>query len=64
MLCPHCSARGRIRTKEVVNKRGVSGGKATAALLTGGISLLATGLSRKEEGTEAHCECCTSTWTF
>lgn len=64
MVCPHCSARGSIRTKEVINKRGVSGGKATAAVLTGGISLLATGLSRKEQGTEAWCGSCKNTWTF
>src|SRR6266436_5474504 len=33
MVCPHCNT-SQIRTKEVVNKKGVSGGKATAALLT------------------------------
>lgn len=64
MVCPHCNTRGRVRTKEVTNKRGVSGGKATAAILTGGVSLLATGLSRKEQGTEAYCGACTNTWSF
>ncbi len=46
MVCPHCQTRGSVYTKAVTQKKGVSGGKATAALLTGGVSLLATGLSR------------------
>jgi hypothetical protein len=48
----------------VSRKAGISGGKATGAILTGGLSLLATGLSRKERLTEAHCDNCGSTWTF
>ena len=64
MICPHCNTRGKIRTKSVVNKRGVSGGKATAAVLTGGVSLLATGLSRKEQATQAWCGACRNTWSF
>ena len=64
MICPHCQTKGKVRTKEIEKKAGVSGGKATAAILTGGISLLATGLSRKEDLTQAHCGNCTSTWTF
>lgn len=64
MICPHCNSSGRIRTMPVVNKKGVSGGKATAALLTGGVSLLAVGLSRKEKGTQARCGNCTNTWVF
>ena len=32
--------------------------------LTGGISLLATGLSRTEQNTEAHCMNCGSAWVF
>ena len=34
------------------------------AISTGGISMLATGLSRKEAATEAHCRNCQSTWQF
>ncbi len=64
LVCPHCQAKGRVRTIEVKNKRGISGGKATAALLTGGTSLLATGLSRKEAATKALCDACGSTWQF
>lgn len=64
MICPHCQDKGQIRTQPVKRKKGVSGGKAAAALLTGGVSLLATGLSRKELTTEAFCGNCTSTWDF
>ena len=64
MICPHCQIKGKIRTKSVTQKKGVSGGKATAALLTGGVSLLATGLSRKEGATQAHCGECGNTWVY
>ena len=64
MICPHCQTKGQVRTKAVKRKKGVSGGKATAAVLTGGTSLLVTGLSRKEDLTQAHCMKCNSTWDF
>ncbi len=64
MICPHCQQQGTVHTRPVTQKKGVSGGKATAAVLTGGISLLATGLSRKEQNTQAHCVNCNSTWFF
>ena len=64
MICSHCQAQGQIRTKIVDRKKGVSGAKATGAILTGGISLLATGLSRKEHPTQAHCDNCNNTWEF
>ena len=64
LVCPHCQETGTVRTKTVVRGKGLSGGKATAAVLTGGLSMLATGLSRKEKDTQAHCENCGSTWFF
>jgi hypothetical protein len=64
MVCPHCQQKGSVHTKKVTHKAGVSGGKATAAVLTGGASLLAVGLSRKQDLTEAHCTHCNSTWHF
>src|SRR5690242_3062210 len=64
LICPHCQTRGRVRTRIVQEKKGISGGKATGALLTGGTSMLVTGLSRKEKLTRAHCDNCQSTWTF
>ena len=64
MVCPHCQVKGKIRTKHVDQKKGISGGKATAALLTGGLSILATGLSRTESATQAHCDNCNNTWLY
>ena len=64
MICPHCQEKGKTRTKHVVQKKGISGGKAAAALVTGGLSVLATGLSRKEGLTQAHCDACQNTWSY
>jgi hypothetical protein len=64
LVCPHCQTKGEVRTKSLQRKAGISGGKATAALLTAGLSVVATGLSRKENVTQAHCMHCNSTWTF
>jgi DNA-directed RNA polymerase subunit RPC12/RpoP len=64
VVCPHCQTKGMVKTKLVKSKKGISGGKATAAVLTGGASVLATGLSRKEKETQAHCENCNNTWIF
>jgi hypothetical protein len=64
LVCPHCQTRGRVTTRRTRVKRGVSGGKATGAILTGGWSLLATGLARKESVTQANCAACSSTWQF
>lgn len=64
IVCPHCNNRGLVRTQQVRMKRGISGGKATAAVFTFGWSMLATGLSRKETMTEARCNKCGSIWHF
>jgi hypothetical protein len=64
IICPHCQAQGYVRTRQVQRKKGISGTKATAALLTGGASILATGLSRKETETEGRCGKCGSIWHF
>jgi hypothetical protein len=64
MICPHCQSKECVRTKRIVQKKGVSGSKATGALLTGGLSVLATGLSRKEGATQAYCSRCTNQWVF
>lgn len=64
MICPHCHTKGSVTTKSVKAKVGISGGKATAALLTAGISLLGTGLSRKQAMTEANCSNCGMKWRF
>jgi hypothetical protein len=64
MVCPHCQTRGRVTTQSIRQKKGISGGKATGAVLTGGVSMLATGLSRKESATRATCGNCRSRWVF
>ncbi|MGD9675279.1 MAG: hypothetical protein AB7V19_01150 [Candidatus Bipolaricaulia bacterium] len=64
LVCPHCQTKGQVHAKRVKLKKGISGGKAAGAILTGGISMLATGLSRKELTTQAHCDACGSTWHF
>jgi DNA-directed RNA polymerase subunit RPC12/RpoP len=62
IVCPHCGTRGNVKTTRVVRKQGVSGGKATGAVLTGGVSLLATGLSRKQTMTNMRCGNCHVSW--
>ena len=62
-VCPYCQTRGSVRTREEMAKQGVSGTKATAAVVTGGLSVLATGLSRKGLVTRATCDACGASWT-
>lgn len=64
ILCPHCGVRGTVHTQKDSRKVGVSGGKATGALLTAGLSLFVTGLSRKEKFTAAYCGNCEAEWSF
>lgn len=64
IICPHCQVKGQVSTRKVTRKTGVSGGKAAAAIVTGGWSLLATGISRKEDQTECRCGKCKSVWYF
>lgn len=60
--CPHCGERGHVVIGTVVRKKGISGGKATGALFTGGLSMLATGLSRKEAARHMACGNCRMEW--
>jgi hypothetical protein len=64
MVCPHCQTRGRVHARRVKVDAGISGEKAAAAVITGGISVLVTGLSSAGECTEAACENCLSVWQF
>jgi DNA-directed RNA polymerase subunit RPC12/RpoP len=64
IICPHCQTKGLVTTRRVKLKKGISGGKAVGALMTAGVSVLATGLSRKEAATEAKCSNCGSIWHF
>lgn len=63
IVCPYCQTTGSVQRAQVRVKKGISGGKATAAVMTAGISLLATGLSRKESVTQMHCSNCGTGWT-
>ena len=64
VVCPHCTERGMVHVKKINKKAGVSGAKATGALLTGGLSLLVAGLSRSVAVTAAYCANCKSNWEF
>jgi hypothetical protein len=65
LICPHCGESGHVTSKQSKEKEGISGAKATAALLTGGVSLLVPGigLSRKVNALVRHCTKCGSRWT-
>lgn len=62
VICPYCQTKGTTRTKNTIQKTGISGAKTTAAVLTGGVSILATGLSQKENVFRAHCDHCKMTY--
>lgn len=63
VICPHCRVKGQVRIKERKVNGGISGAKAAGAVLTGGASVLVTGLSKKSEGvSEAHCGNCQVSW--
>jgi hypothetical protein len=64
LVSPHCQTKGSVTTCHVKLKKGISGAKATVALLTAGVSVPATGLSRREAATEAKCSNCGSIWHF
>jgi hypothetical protein len=40
MICPHCQTKGTVRAKPVVQVAGISGEKATGALITEGCQCL------------------------
>ena len=61
LILPMRAARS-VKVSSAVRKRGISGGKATGAVMTGGLSMLATGLSRKERVNALHCDNCGMTW--
>jgi hypothetical protein len=64
VVCLHCQSRGFVRTKTGRRKFGISGAKATGAVLTGRLWILVTGLSHTELVTDAHCSKCGIGWTI
>lgn len=62
IVCKFCQQAGHVSVRATRRKKGVSGGKATGAILTGGASMLLTGLSRKESARELSCRNCGMVW--
>lgn len=62
IVCPHCGERGCVTGKSVVRGKGVSGGKAAGAVMTGGASVFATGLSKNQRVRNLKCSNCNSEW--
>ncbi len=62
VVCKFCNEAGHVTVTPAERKRGISGSKATGALLTGGLSLLAVGLSRKDVVSAMHCHKCSMQW--
>lgn len=62
LVCPHCQTAGGVTTTMTKKKQGISGGKATGAILTAGVSLLGTGLARKGWVTQLRCSNCGMSW--
>lgn len=64
MISPHWGQKSCVRAGLAKRTVGISGGKVTTALLTGGLSILGTGLSQKEWVTKAECDNCGCSWVF
>ena len=62
IVCPHCQVKGRVHLKNQSVKGGISDAKAAAAVMTGGASVLLTGLAKKVNLTQAYCENCQVVW--
>ena len=61
-VCPHCQTGGQVRMKPMKVKNGISGAKAAGAVLTGGLSTVATSPSRTAKVTQARCGACGTMW--
>ena len=62
IVCPHCQTRGHVTVKLVTRSAGISGGKAAGAVMTGGLSVGATGLSKNVPTRELTCGNCKMKW--
>ena len=60
--CLYCHSSGTVVVQKVKKKKGVSPGKATAGILTLGVSLVGTGLAKKEVVSQLTCAACGMTW--
>jgi hypothetical protein len=64
IVCPYCQKRGQVSTRRVKVKTGFSTAKASFAVVTFGITTLATGLAKKGYITKARCGHCWSHWEY
>jgi hypothetical protein len=65
IICPHCRSQGLVTTKRVkIKVKGVSKGRVATAVVLSPITLLMTGISRKQVVTRATCGNCHTTWTI
>lgn len=62
MTCQHCRTSGSISAKPVTVKDGISGGRAAAGVVTGGASVLVTGLSQRKNQLRYVCGTCGGSW--
>ena len=62
IICPYCKTSGKVYMATVEKKSGIHGGKATAGIITGGLSLFFTGLSAKQKVNEYKCRNCNAKW--
>lgn len=63
IVCQHCQIRGQVTARQVKRAKRISGTRLVGGMLTGGGSLLATGVTKKHPWvTEMHCRNCGMRW--
>lgn len=60
--CPRCQGIGTVIVQKVKKKKGVSPGKLAGAVFTMGVSLVGTGLAKKEVVNQLTCTACGISW--
>ena len=64
MVCPHCQTKGSVTTRKVLSRPSAAGDVGALAILTAGLSLLGSWLSRQQAVTQAWCGHCGVSWTI
>lgn len=62
IVCPYCRVAGNVYSAKVQANKGISGEKAIAAWVTGGISLATIGISNIEVVNGFLCKNCNTDW--
>jgi len=60
--CQYCNGIGTVVVQQVKRKKGVSPGKIAGAVVTGGISLVGTGVAKKVWMNQLTCTACQMKW--